>query len=431
MKQNTIKSMKTRKLLSVGNLQFFNGGKDKRLKEIEARLAEIREMLDNDEKRGDAKFSDLEKEVRELKEEKEGIEARQRMVDDFKDDNPEDDTEENRSLAGQAHVPGQELITPNNEQRDAFKAYLETREIDGGALKKDDGFVVIPEQIITEIMKLKEKEYNLDQYVTVKNVGYGSGKYPVIRQSEVAALTEVAELAKNPELAVKPFYNLAYEIKTYRGYFLVSREAIEDAAVNVLSELMTWMARTIAATRNKAIVKAIKEGTPGKVGDTPSTLKFESVNVTGIDGIKDAINLKLKPNYEHNVAIVSQTAFAQLDKLKDNQGNYLLQPDVKEPTMKRLLGARVEVLPDEMLGSESANTIIIGNLKDGIVLFNRSQYQAGWTDYMHFGEALMVAVRQDVRILDEKAAIVLNFSAETTTTTTSSTTTTTTSEAGA
>lgn len=379
-----------------------------RLQEIEARLAEIREMLDNDEKRGDAKFSDLEKEVRELKEEKEGIESRQRMLDDLKEDNPEENSEA-RSIAGQAHQPGETVIQPNNEQREAFQKYLETREIDGGALKTDSGFVVVPEQIVTEIMKLKEKEFNLDQYVTVKSVGYGSGKYPVVRQSEVAALPEVAELEENPKLAVKPFYNLGYDIKTYRGYFLVSREAIEDAAVNVLSELMTWMARTIASTRNAAIVKAIKSGTPGEEG---KTLKLATITAEGIDGIKDAINLNLKPNYEHNVAIVSQTAFAELDKLKDNQGNYLLQSDVKEPTQKRLLGAAVVVLPDEMLGEKSDKTIIIGNLKDAIVLFDRSQYQAAWTNYMQYGESLMVAVRQDVRILDEKSAIIINFGKE-------------------
>ena len=51
----------------------------------------------------------------------------------------------------------------------------------------------------------------------------------------------------------------------------------------------------------------------------------------------------------------------------------------------------------------------IGNLKDGIVLFDRSQYQASWTNYMQFGESLMVAVRQDVRILDEKSVIVIEF----------------------
>src|SRR5699024_9215405 len=122
-----------------------------------------------------------------------------------------------------------------------------------------------------------------------------------------------------------------------------------------------------------------------------------------------AININLLPNYEHNVAIVSQSAYATIDKLKDNQGNYLLQPDIKEASAKRLLGARVVVLPDEMLGEDGANTVVIGNLKDAITLLNRSHYQVGWTDYMHSGECLMVAVRQDARRLEHKAAIVLTL----------------------
>src|SRR5699024_5693492 len=124
---------------------------------------------------------------------------------------------------------------------------------------------------------------------------------------------------------------------------------------------------------------------------------------------KDAININLLPNYEHNVAIVSQSAYATIDKLKDNQGNYLLQPDIREASAKRLLGARGVILPGDMIGEDRANTVIIGNVKDAIPLFNRSQYQAGWTDYMHVGECLMVAVRQDARLLDHKAAIVLTL----------------------
>ncbi|MDN6205781.1 MAG: phage major capsid protein, partial [Staphylococcus simulans] len=155
----------------------------------------------------------------------------------------------------------------------------------------------------------------------------------------------------------------------------------------------------------------IQNGGPGENGDST---KLRSVEAAGIDGLKDAINLNVKPNYEHNVAIVSQTLFAKLDKLKDKNGNYLIQPDVKEKTQQRLLGAKVEILPDEMLGDSGAETLIIGNLKDAIVLFDRSQYQAQWTDYMHFGECLMVAVRQDCRILDYKAAVVVHFKDEAT-----------------
>ncbi|WHI54166.1 phage major capsid protein [Mammaliicoccus lentus] len=308
--------------------------------------------------------------------------------------------------------PGNQTKEDSQEVRD-FKNYIETRaDIPGGSLKTDSGFVVIPEEIVTDILKLKEVEFNLDQYVTVKSVQNGSGKYPVVRQSQVAALPEVEELAENPELAVKPFFQLAYDIKTHRGYFRISREAIEDSKVDVLGELKQWMARTIAATRNQAIINVIKNGGPGEDGENT---KIASEVVTGatsketIDGLKDAINKHIIPNYEHNVAIVSQTGFNTLDKLADKEDRYLIQPDIKETSAKRLLGAKVVVLPDEMLGEKGSNTLIFGNLKDAITLFDRSQYQAAWTDYMHFGECLMVAVRQDVRLLDHKAAVVIDL----------------------
>ena len=338
----------------------------------------------------DNEIAELEKEL----EEKESEEENQ-------NENEEVNVVEERTI-NRIEVPENRT----SEESRAFQNYLETRDIAGGSLTTESGFVVIPEEIVTDILKLKEVEFNLDQYVTVKNVSNGSGKYPVVRQSQVAALPEVAELAENPELAVKPFFELKYDIKTHRGYFLISREAIEDAKVDVLAELKQWMARTIAATRNAAIINVLKNGGPGEEGENT---QIPSTTVSSVDDIKDAVNINLLPNYEHNVAIVSQSAFATIDKLKDNQGNYLVQPDIKEASARRLLGARVVVLPDEMLGEDGANTIVIGNLKDAITLFERSQYQASWTSYMQFGEALMVAVRQDVRLLDHKAAMVLTL----------------------
>ncbi len=74
------------------------------------------------------------------------------------------------------------------EVRD-FTQYLETRnDIQGGSLKTDSGFVVIPEEIVTDILKLKEVEFNLDKYVTVKRVTNGSGNIRSTPESEVAAL---------------------------------------------------------------------------------------------------------------------------------------------------------------------------------------------------------------------------------------------------
>src|SRR5690625_4180507 len=292
----------------------------------------------------------------------EEISALQKQLEEANENEPEEKTKEEvtnvtveERAINRVEIP--EKATPQ-EVRD-FKNYLETRaDIPGGSLKTDSGFVVIPEEIVTDILKLKEMEFNLDQYVTVKPVENGSGKYPVVRQSQVAALPEVAELAENPELAVKPFFQLAYDIKTHRGYFLISREAIEDSKIDVIAELKQWMARTVAATRNAAIINVLKNGGPGE--DGPET-KIPAVTATSIDDIKDAVNLRILPNYEHNVAIVSQSAFATIDKLKDGNVNYLIHSDIKEASARRLLGAKVFELQDEMLGEDGANTIVIVN----------------------------------------------------------------------
>ncbi|EGQ2740110.1 phage major capsid protein [Staphylococcus pseudintermedius] len=378
-------------------------------RQIDLKVKFATRALDNDELE---KAEKLEQEIADLRSELKDKEEELAKLKEEENADPETVTVQNDGRSTRSQFNAFDLgVMPetkvtSQEVRD-FKAYLESRDdIKGGSLKTDSGFVVIPEEIVTDIFKLKEVEFNLDKYVTVKKVTNGSGKYPVVRQSEVAALPEVEELAENPELAVKPFFELAYDIKTRRGYFRISREAIEDSQINVLQELKLWLARTIAATRNKAIIDVVQNGGPGEKG---GTTKLQEINAQGVDGLKDAVNLNVAPNYAHNVAIVSQTMFAKLDKLKDKNGNYLIQPDIKEASQKRLLGAKVEILPDEMLGTKGNETLIFGNLKDALVLFDRSQYQASWTDYMHFGECLMVAVRQDVRILDYKAAIVIKY----------------------
>ncbi|WP_323702023.1 phage major capsid protein [Staphylococcus nepalensis] len=396
-----------------------------RLKAERAQLEKRADEALNQEKPEEAmelaeKIEEIDKRLKEVETKVNEDEGDDKNKDD--DKNKQTQEMEDRNMGNSNFVAdpnGFENRTEEDSQevRD-FKEYIETRaDIPGGSLKTNSGFVVIPEEIVNDILKLKEVEFNLDQYVTVKSVENGMGRYPVVRQSQVSALPEVDELDENPELAVKPFFQLAYDIKTHRGYFRISREAIEDAKVDVLGELKQWMARTIAATRNAAIINVLKNGGPGEDGDN-TKIPHESVSGSTskdkVDGLKDAINKHIIPNYENNVAIVSQTGFNTLDKLADKEDRYLIQPDIKEGSQKRLLGAKVVVLPDEMLGEKGANTLIFGNLKDAITLFQRSQYEADWTDYKHYGECLMVALRQDCRLLDHKAAVVVDLSDDST-----------------
>src|SRR5699024_6761048 len=158
---------------------------------IETLRAEALEALENDDvELAKAKKEEIEK----LKKQLEELE-----VEEEKSEEKEEVQEmEERSILKNDDF-NIEVPEVTSEEVRAFEAYLqgEKRDIAGGSIKTDSGFVVIPEEIVTDILKLKEFEFNLDLFVTVKKVSNGTGKYPVVRQSAVAALPVVEELAEN------------------------------------------------------------------------------------------------------------------------------------------------------------------------------------------------------------------------------------------
>lgn len=289
-------------------------------------------------------------------------------------------------------------FNPNHSSQEVrdFEHYIQTKEIREG-LKTDSGYVVIPEEIVTEIQQIIEDELKLSDYVTVRNVEYGKGKVPLLKQ-DIQPLPLVEELQENPALSVTPYQEVEYNIKTHRGFLLVSKEALEDEKSGLVKLIKDYFARSIVSTENKAILESINS--------------LEKIDATGIDGIKDVLNKRVLPNYKNNVILLNQSAFNVIDKLKDNNGRYLLQEKLADPTAKHISGASVVIVPDSVLpsnDSEGTHPVVVGNLKDAIVLFRRSKYEAQWTDYMHFGDGYMVAVRQDSKAFNKSSAFVLNF----------------------
>ena len=96
-------------------------------------------------------------EVKALDEEIKDLEKQLEEAEVEENQNKEEVTEvtvEERAI-NRVEIPGK--ATPQ-EVRD-FKNYLETRaDIQGGSLTTESGFVVIPEEIVTDILKLKEVE---------------------------------------------------------------------------------------------------------------------------------------------------------------------------------------------------------------------------------------------------------------------------------
>lgn len=360
------------------------------LEQILKRLKEIREMMTDEEKRGDTSYSKLEEEVNELLQHKEEIEARQRLEklglnDEERDDEDEDEKEKRSNFR---KIGGKEERTPAQEEREAFESYLETRDIEEDGLKTDEGYVVVPEEESKTIIELADDIVSLKQFVTVKPVSTPSGTVPV-RTTARAKLSTVEELAASPAIGVTPFTDVDYKVGTKRGYIPYSEEYKQDG-INLVSDLKQFIGEVVVNTENDDILTELKS--------------VREKTVDSVDGLKTLVNTGFKAGKKDRVKfLMSQSVFDNLDRVKDKNGRYLLQESIASETGYKVLGKDVVVLDDEYFPDEK--TMFVGDLKE-IVYFDRSQVRVQWTNYLHFGECLGVAIRNDVnKVEDEETKV--------------------------
>lgn len=383
----------------------------KQLLEKRSKLKEeARGLIDTDFKKAQEKYKELE----DLNKEIEDLEEEERMRTAFKEEGDGEGKGEGEKRRKDPKAPGFDPEKGKNNdsvQMRGFKHYLETREILGD-VKTDDGFVVIPEEIQVAAEKFMDKQFNISDYVNPKPVKNAAGSYPVVRLGQVEAMPTVEELAENPKLAVQPVGKVDYKIKTHRGHVRISRETIEDAGVDALSEMREWLARIIAATKNKVVFDVLNNGSDRENASGATTrVTLRAVPAVGIGGLKTVKNKELDASYTETQWYMNQEGYDALDQTVDKNGRYLLQDSIAAASGKTLFGRPVVVIPSKILPTpaDGPMPMFYGDMNDAVTLFNRSEWLAQWTDYMHFGEGLMPALRQDARLNDEQALLKVNF----------------------
>lgn len=132
------------------------------------------------------------------------------------------------------------------------------------------------------------------------------------------------------------YYHIEYvelvdiDIKT--GKYII--KPLEDKDFEQLAKdghdlnLNTWIAKKTKATRNAMILKVADEMTKGK-----------EVVISTIDSLKDVFNVGLDPAITTGAMVIAnQNGYNYLDKLKDKDGKYILQPNPTQPTQMMLFG---------------------------------------------------------------------------------------------
>ena len=272
-----------------------------------------------------------------------------------------------------------------------------------------EGGYTVPEDIQTRIEELREATFSLEQLVDVEPVTTMSGQRTYKTRKQKKGFTKVGEKSKISQIEGPAFERIKYTIEKYAGYLPITNELLEDSDENLVNTILAWLADESRVTRNKLILDAVKTNEAEKIEE-------------GIKGIKTVLNKKLGQAFKPTSYIITNDdGLDYLDQLEDNNGRPLLNPD---PTNQALMQLRagasivpIRVIPnDDMPSEETKLPFIIGDLKEGIKLFDRKKVNImtsntavvgdGDTAINAFEDDMTIfrgIEREDVEVKDKKA----------------------------
>lgn len=279
----------------------------------------------------------------------------------------------------------------------------------------EDGGLTVPQDIQTQIRERRKTLDDLEQYVNIETTTVKEGSRVIEENADETPWDDVEEGEQFPDAPEPKFKKVSYKATKKGGILKITRELLRDSSENIMAYLTKYIAKKSRVTRNAFIVKKIREITTDK-----------EVSITDFDDLKDIFNEQLDPAIAAtSIVITNQKGFNYLDKLKDKDGNYIMQKDVTDKNKKLLFGEyQVIKVSNKTLKSvevkgtdEEADTVvgykhpvICGDLKEAITLFDRERIsielnEVGGEYWKKDQTGVKIRDRFDVQAMDETAII--------------------------
>ena len=265
------------------------------------------------------------------------------------------------------------------------------------------GGFIVPTDEQTKINELKRALNPLSALVRVENVNTMSGTRVLEKASDMTPFASVAELAAIGEIDGPKFTQVKYAIKKFAGILPISEELLADSDQNLLAYVNGWLAKKSVATENAQILAVLKTLTKAPL--------------MNLDGIKELLNVTLDPTISlMSSVLTNQDGFNFLDKQKDTDGRYLLQPNPLDSTQKLLFGKPVTVVSNKVLPTDTSVAsakkapVIIGSFTDAVALFDRQATtltgtSVGGDAWKRDSYDVKAVTRIDVQKFDDKAVV--------------------------
>ena len=293
----------------------------------------------------------------------------------------------------------EETVTPvqafNKYVRNAGNVDAETR----AAITTTEIGAVLPKEVIEPAFELKNNPDALANFATVLNVSNNAGSLPVVTSDDTTVLATKAEAAEMADVDYT-IKSVDYKVQTRAGRIVVSDEAREDAAVDIVGLCKGQLQKLVQNTDNQNILKLL------------GTLTAKTAKT--IDDLKTVFNVDLNPALTDSATwVVNSTAFNTLDQLKDTQGRYLLQPDVTAPSGYSLFGRPVVRVANNVWNaaiSKGAN-MVLADVSQAVAIFRRAQVSFDWEKFDNYASGLAIVTRDDYKLIDENAGFAITFNA--------------------
>lgn len=365
------------------------------------------------------KISNLEKENEDLKkkpeeskkEDSEGAKKEPEKVDDKgsgesekesepkKKDVPKDEKvkEVKRSMEHKVDITPESQAGSKEKELRNFRDYLENgSKYDTRALTPNvgtaQGEVIIPKAILTPEHKVYQfpRLSSLIKTVPVKNP---MGMMPLF-DNIGEALEEHTEFAETTPSNPPQIGEVDWKLKTYTGRYVFSYELIQDSTYDWQAELSKSLVEMRDNTDDKLIVAALQKAST-----------YKATNKKDIIGeLKTALNVNLKPMDSRNATILaSQSAYNAVDKMVDVNGRPMVNTNLTEGMGQQLLGHRIVVVPDELLGSPGDIKFIVAPLDKAVINFRQSEITGQFQDTTNaWFKALGIFLREDIVLAREE-----------------------------
>ena len=332
---------------------------------IEQRADLVQEMNDitntaETEKRAftpeeDAKFDELEGKVKTLDTTIEKMErARSLKMKGAKKDEKEDLTEKEQAEK-------EERAFANYIRSCCGEQVLETRAGEQNLTMGNNG-AIIPTTIANRIINTVRDICPIYAKATIYHVN-GNLKIPVWGNANTTHGIKVGYQEEFTEIIADSGKFSSIDLSGYLvgALTLIGKTVVNNAQVDVVSFIVTEMAKEIAAF----IEKELLIGTSGKAQgalDVDNTVETASATAITMDDLI-TVQASVKQAYQKNACwVVNSATFTAFRKLKDGNNRYLLQDDITGEFPYRLLGKPVYVSDNMPVVAAGTKPVLYGDL---------------------------------------------------------------------